>query len=651
MTWPPPPELTFRTKEQVQDWVTKQPGGPQFWSGLRWRVDEIMKLNDPLYEMEVDPDIYKEFHWDHNYVIGCEKFEHLPKAKLPIADHYQKKFLEKCPTIDGPNFSENRAKLYDNGRQLFGWRLFITCNSSLSIRPRRLLYYHSSSMCFQRQNPALLHPDLFRFGLQSYIQIENDHKQKLSPWSVRFAQKDGTDGTSIQHYRPIFFNTSTKLVVVENPLEFKWKFKMFQAMKSMNYQRIGQLFFLDPDYCLDVTFAQFAIWNTKEFHSEKVYTKIAQEDVAIDVGGVTAAAIETISDEFLRQESMFKSVSGGMPGYDIYQISNSTLSDSLVNRENNQNLLKYFYLFGRFIAWVWWHGFTITQNLGPKITHFLRNHNDVPLECYSTKAYTDSTYDVLTYGIDLVDKGQGRDGVEIGLFYWSLESVNDVAYYLHPDAHPNSPNYDLYNLTDTKFTDEQKDKIVEECLAYGIDYTTYGSFYRQVNAIKNGFKDVIPLEWCRLFSTRELNLIIAGDCMIDLEEWERELIWYYDESLMRSLSNEIRERFREYFWSIFKQKAENDIRLAKAVLHFATNSISKPVGGNPDKAMKWHVRSHLPHEVITVSHTCFSTIDLSWAIYLELCPNKTREETVKFVDMFVNFVESDYQHGGGFGFA
>ena len=38
MTWPPPPELTFRTKEQVQDWVTKQPGGPQFWSGLRVRI-------------------------------------------------------------------------------------------------------------------------------------------------------------------------------------------------------------------------------------------------------------------------------------------------------------------------------------------------------------------------------------------------------------------------------------------------------------------------------------------------------------------------------------------------------------------------------------------------------------------------------------
>jgi hypothetical protein len=149
---------------------------------------------------------------------------------------------------------------------------------------------------------------------------------------------------------------------------------------------------------------------------------------------------------------------------------------------------------------------------------------------------------------------------------------------------------------------EEIEVTIENRLAYveGVARVLlHDSIAEQIEAFRSGFAAVIPIELLSNFTSDQLDLLIAGETSIDVDDWSANLaLEGYDRN-----SDVV-----VWFLEIVREGNE-DFR--REVLSFATGAPSVPIGGfaklhRPFSIVRQGTVDHLP-----VGHTCFNRLDLA----------------------------------------
>ncbi|GAA6013097.1 hypothetical protein JCM11491_005181 [Sporobolomyces phaffii] len=143
-----------------------------------------------------------------------------------------------------------------------------------------------------------------------------------------------------------------------------------------------------------------------------------------------------------------------------------------------------------------------------------------------------------------------------------------------------------------------------------------GRVESQLDALKRGLQEIVPLKELRIFDEKELELLIGGVETIDVEDWEKNTEYR---------GYEARDQVVTWFWTIVGGwPAEKRARL----LQFATGTSRTPVNGfrdlqGSDGPRKFTIEKALvSNGALPKSHTCFNRIDLPPYDSLEILRDK-----------------------------
>ena len=142
-------------------------------------------------------------------------------------------------------------------------------------------------------------------------------------------------------------------------------------------------------------------------------------------------------------------------------------------------------------------------------------------------------------------------------------------------------------------TDSNKDLYI----SLQVQWRVNGSIVDQVNAIKRGFAEVVPLSHVKVFSAEEMMLLLNGKSKIDMEEMvaaTRYTGGYSEESLTV-----------KFFWNSFKNM---DQTARQKLLKFATGATRVPLDGfDPQFTI---TRGSDGDGKLPTAHTCFNQLVL-----------------------------------------
>jgi E3 ubiquitin-protein ligase HUWE1 len=160
------------------------------------------------------------------------------------------------------------------------------------------------------------------------------------------------------------------------------------------------------------------------------------------------------------------------------------------------------------------------------------------------------------------------------------------------DLIPNGRNIDV--------TDENKAQYID----LKVQVMLYGVVKAQLNALRGGLYEVIDSDLISIFTESELELLICGNPLIDIEDWKNNTLYLgFDES-----SDLIR-----WFWSAVEEFSQSE---RAKLLHFATGTSRVPFGGfanlrsNGVETNFRISRSYDDTSSLPSSHTCFNRLDL-----------------------------------------
>jgi len=175
---------------------------------------------------------------------------------------------------------------------------------------------------------------------------------------------------------------------------------------------------------------------------------------------------------------------------------------------------------------------------------FLNPKADITLE--DIEKYDSSVYTSLKYILD-----NEIDEDEMMEFYYQHEHDGEM-YPLVPDG------------ADIKVSDENK----ENYIILKIDFLVKNFIGKQIQAIREGFFKLIPLEAVFNFTPKELQYLICGEDGLDIEDWKKNTLYNEDYN-----SN---HQVILWFWSYLENQEEEDRR---AIFQFVTGISKLPAGG------------------------------------------------------------------------
>lgn len=129
------------------------------------------------------------------------------------------------------------------------------------------------------------------------------------------------------------------------------------------------------------------------------------------------------------------------------------------------------------------------------------------------------------------------------------------------------------------------------------------SIKHQLEALLEGFHELIPHKLIRIFNEKELEIMISGRPTIDIEDLRRntELINYMKNDQIITWLFEVLESF--------------NMELRTAFLQFVTGSSRVPVEGFKDLrgvngVQKFNIHKEFQEDRLPRAHTCFNQLDL-----------------------------------------
>ena len=147
-------------------------------------------------------------------------------------------------------------------------------------------------------------------------------------------------------------------------------------------------------------------------------------------------------------------------------------------------------------------------------------------------------------------------------------------------------------------------------LEANIRYRTFNRNLPQLTELLLGFYDVVPEPALTIFDANELELILCGLPIIDLEDWQAHTIY---QGLFKI--NGRNEQAVQWFWEVLE--VDFDVELKARVLQFATGTSGVNLGGfeclqgSDGNIMKFTIHGVDPETCFyPKAHTCFNQLDL-----------------------------------------
>jgi E3 ubiquitin-protein ligase HUWE1 len=160
------------------------------------------------------------------------------------------------------------------------------------------------------------------------------------------------------------------------------------------------------------------------------------------------------------------------------------------------------------------------------------------------------------------------------------------------DLIPNGRNIDV--------TDKNKAQFID----LKVQVMLYGVIKAQLNALRDGLYEVIDTDLISIFTESELELLICGNPVIDVEDWKNNTEY----SGLSMSSNLIR-----WFWRAVEEFSQSE---RAKLLHFVTGTSKVPSGGfanlqsNGVETNFRISRSYDNTSSLPSAHTCFNRLDL-----------------------------------------
>lgn len=303
----------------------------------------------------------------------------------------------------------------------------------------------------------------------------------------------------------------------------------------------------------------------------KLNIKFLNED-ALDYGGVAREWFYQLSREMLN------------PYYGLFEQLSSDQYLLAINPNSsiNPDHLSYFRFIGRIM------GLAVVNG------HFLDG------------AFVNTIYKLLlNKNVSLEDMAQVDATFYNGLV-WMLENdITDVLENTFTDEHDVFGAVEQVELkpggADIPVTESNKREYVKLIVRYRL----LRGIAEQMDAMKRGFSEIVPVEFLDMFDEKELELVIGGLGEIDLDDWKANTEYRYcDES----------DRTVQWFWTCLSQ-LDNEMRAR--VLQFVTGTSRVPITGFKDLRGSQGPKKFTLEYVASASkgslpkaHTCFNRLDL-----------------------------------------
>ncbi|KRZ73627.1 NEDD4-like E3 ubiquitin-protein ligase WWP2 [Trichinella papuae] len=294
------------------------------------------------------------------------------------------------------------------------------------------------------------------------------------------------------------------------------------------------------------------------------------------------------------------------PMYCLFEYSGKNKYNLEINPASyvNPDHLKYFKFVGRIVAMAFFHskfiynGFTMPfykRMLGKRLT--LEDLESVDPEFYNSLKWMQEN---------------NVDEADLGLYFTMDYSL--LGEHLSDELKPGGK--------DIKLTEENK----EEYLNFQVEWRFNRGIQEQTKAFFDGFNEIFPMDWLKIFDERELELLLCGMQKIDIDDWERNTVYHHYTPASKQI---------QWFWQ-FLRSASNEQRAR--MLQFVTGTCRVPVGGFAElmgsTGPQLFCIEKTGKEVwLPRSHTCFNRLDLPpYRSYEQLCERLTRaiEETEGF---------------------
>ncbi|CAF2249964.1 unnamed protein product [Rotaria magnacalcarata] len=310
----------------------------------------------------------------------------------------------------------------------------------------------------------------------------------------------------------------------------------------------------------------------------------------LDYGGVSREWFLLLSREIFN------------PYYGLFEystIDNYTLQINPLSGIFNEEHIKYFRFIGRIIGMAIYHGKLLEA-------FFIRPFYKMLLSKSITLADMESVdreyYQSLKYILD-------NDPAELDLYFVVSEEVLG-------DLREHELKTDGQNI---QLTEQNKQEYIELV----IKYRFIQRIVTQMNAIKQGFQDILPLDSIKMFDEKEVEFLISGLGEINVNDWRTYAIYkggYTPENAVI-----------QWFWkAIGSFNTEERTRF----LQFVTGTSRLPMNGFRElwgssgpqlfTIETWGDRTKLPR-----AHTCFNRLDLPpYENYQEL-----RQKLVQAMEM------------------
>ncbi|CAF3633948.1 unnamed protein product [Adineta steineri] len=271
------------------------------------------------------------------------------------------------------------------------------------------------------------------------------------------------------------------------------------------------------------------------------------------------------------------------PYYGLFEysaIDNYTLQVNPLSGIFNEEHVKYFRFIGRIIAMAIYHGKLLEAFF---IRPFYKMLLSKPITLADMESVDREYYQSLKYILD-------NDPTELDLYFVVNEEV--LGELREHELKPGGQHILV--------TEQNKQEYIDMV----INYRFVQRIKIQMDALRHGFKEILPLEYIQIFDEKEVELLISGLGEINVNDWRTYTMYKGGYTPDNPVI--------QHFWkAIGSFKTEERTRL----LQFVTGTSRLPMNGFRElwgssgpqlfTIEKWGDRTKLPR-----AHTCFNRIDL-----------------------------------------
>ncbi|CAF1337842.1 unnamed protein product, partial [Didymodactylos carnosus] len=354
--------------------------------------------------------------------------------------------------------------------------------------------------------------------------------------------------------------------------DYESKYRQLKRILPKPKSHVGSQFeiHVSRKEILETSFRSIMIVKDVEVFKTRLWV-IFDGERGLDYGGLSREWFLLLSRE------MFN------PYYGLFEysaIDNYTLQVNSASGLLNEDHIKYFRFIGRIMGMAVYHGKLLEAFF---IRPFYKMLLGKPINLTDMETVDREYYQSLKYIVD-------NDPSDLDLYFVVNEEI--LGDFREHELKPNG----------------QHIQVTEENKRDYIDLVIHYRFVRrvevQMNALKQGFQDIMPLDTIKLFDEKEVELLISGLGEININDWRTYTMYKGGYTPANPVI--------QWFWqAVSTLNTEERTRL----LQFVTGTSRLPMNGFRElwgssgpqlfTIEKWGDRTKLPR-----AHTCFNRLDL-----------------------------------------